>query len=230
MPHREPHPETIGRFPCHEYSLNIAGRTLRIVGPKKPDDLLDDPAVADRYKQDEYLPYWAIPWPAAAMLADFLCRLSPPPAVPVLELGCGLGLVAVSLALSGIKVVATDYDDDAVAFARANASLNNAALHDARALDWREPPALQFETIVAADVLYESRILYAMTSFLCRALAPDGTAFISDPSRRTADDFEIVLIESGLVAEIIPVAAPDIPDRLTRTVNGRIFRIRRDKV
>ena len=230
MPHRVPHPETIGRFPCHEYALEIAGRTLRIVGPKKPDDLLDDQSVADRYKQDEYLPYWAIPWPAAAMLADHLRSLDPPPLGPVLELGCGLGLVAVSLALSGVDVVATDYDEDAVAFARANASLNHAPLRDAHPLDWREPPSRQFRTIVAADVLYESRILYAITEFLSRALVPGGTAYISDPSRRTADDFEIVLLESALVADIIPSSAPDIPDRLTRTVHGRIFRIRHGKV
>lgn len=230
MPDPTPHPESIGRFACHAYALDIADRTLRIVGPKKPDDLLDDAAVAERYKQDEYLPYWAIPWPASAMLADYVCRLAPPPLGPILELGCGLGVVAISLALSGLETVATDYDDDAVAFTRANAALNAAALRDARPLDWREPPSTQYPTIVAADVLYESRILYAITNFLAAALAPGGTAYISDPSRRTADDFEIVLLDSGLVADIIPAAAPDIPDRLTRTVNGRIFRIRRDKV
>ncbi len=229
MLNREPHPESIGRFPCHEYALEIAGRTLRIVGPKKPDDLLDDQSVADRYKQDEYLPYWAIPWPAAAMLADHLRSLDEPRG-SVLELGCGLGLVSVSLALSGVPVLASDYDEDAVAFTRANASLNNASLQDAIVLDWREPPTAQFQTIIAADVLYESRILDAIAKFLAIALVPGGTAYISDPARRTADDFEIALLESGLVADLIPASAPDIPDRLTRTVNGRIFRIRHDKV
>jgi len=230
MPPRSAHPESIGRFICHQYALDIAGRTLQIVGPKKPDDLLDDPAVAERFKDDEYLPYWAIPWPAAAMLSAHLCRMSPPPAGPVLELGCGLGLVSVALALAGVDVIATDYDDDAVAFTRANASLNGAVLLDARPLDWREPLEDQYPTIVAADILYESRILYAVAEFLKSALAPGGVALISDPSRRTADDFEIVLMEAGLQARILPASAPDIPDRLSRTVEGRIFQIARPAV
>jgi methylase of polypeptide subunit release factors len=57
----------------------------------------------------------------------------------VLELGCGLGLVGVVAALQGARVLCTDYEADALAFARHNARHNHCKQVRFRQVDWRAP-------------------------------------------------------------------------------------------
>ena len=58
--------------------------------PANADDLISE----DDFVRDERLPYWADLWPSARILADELAvmRLA---GQRVLELGCGLGVVAI---------------------------------------------------------------------------------------------------------------------------------------
>lgn len=115
-----------------------------------PEDLLDEAAFAE----DEFLPYWAELWPAAAALAAALPeRLE---GVRVLELGCGLGLPSLVAAASGAIVTAFDWAADAVDLLRANAERNGLCL-TCEQRDWREPLRERYDLALAADVLYERR-------------------------------------------------------------------------
>ena len=66
-------------------ALEIGGRAIRVVRPGDPDRLLDDPAVLDWNRRDDYMPYWAYLWPGAYLLAEVVMR------EPWPDLGPGTG-------------------------------------------------------------------------------------------------------------------------------------------
>ncbi|HUU85221.1 MAG TPA: methyltransferase domain-containing protein [Phycisphaerae bacterium] len=218
----------VGRYETQEYVIPVAGRTLRLLGPKRPHSLRNDPAVEQRFLDDGYMPYWATPWPGALMLAEYVIRNVEPTPEPVLEIGAGLGLVGLSLAMAGHRVIVTDYDQDALAFARANAALNGVDLDDVRLLDWREPPDERFARIVAGEVLYEKRDVGPIASLIASCLEPTGLALVSAQHRTAVEDFPGALADVGLSCEAIPVQCRAIPrpDAIdARILNGTVFRI-----
>jgi ETFB lysine methyltransferase len=92
------------RFRTATRTLQIGGRDVDLLSPANADDLISE----DDYVLDERLPYWADLWPSAQILAREVrtMRLA---GQRVLELGCGLGIVAVAAVLAGAEVTATDY-------------------------------------------------------------------------------------------------------------------------
>lgn len=47
------------RGPVVVTSILLGGRTISLVSPADPDQLLDDPLVINLDRQDDYTPYWA---------------------------------------------------------------------------------------------------------------------------------------------------------------------------
>ncbi len=213
------------RFAVQTHRLDVAGRQLNITAPQDPDSLLDDPITEQRYKADNYLPYWPIIWPSSLMLAHRILQsdespplfshhtVNPPatpdaPATPyvpcALELGCGLGIAGIMAGWRGWHVTFTDYDPEAVDFARHNALRNglSADCVSAFQMDWRAPVRRQFSWIIASDVLYERRLHAILLAAIKNLLAPGGTVWISDPGRNSAEDFPILaVLENFAVSE-----------------------------
>ena len=114
--------------------LPIGGREIRIVRPADPDRLLDDPAVLDWNRRDDYMPYWAYLWPGAYLLADVryegaLARSSTRHRhwhshFDALEIGCGLGLAGLAALARGRTVLFTDYDQAPLEFVARSAAEN----------------------------------------------------------------------------------------------------------
>lgn len=161
-----------------EETVALAGRRLRLVRPAEPDALLDEEA----FERDEYLPYWAELWPSALALASAVAGRDLRGA-RVVELGCGLALPSIVAALRGASALATDWSDDALAFARRNARRNGAFLRTLRCA-WAEPGPLlalaPFDLALASDVLYEQRNASELLELLPR-LAPE--VLLADPGR-----------------------------------------------
>ena len=197
------------RFPTRIHRLTIAtdpARTIDLLAPVDPDALLDDPIVEQRYKADNYLPYWPIIWPSGLMLAaKILTDAGSPPAPPdnspprAIDLGCGLGTAGIAAGLRGWHVTLTDYDPEAVEFAAYNAIHNGVPPERIRAIhmDWRAPIAETFPWVLASDVLYERRLHALLLDAVLRLLAPGGTAWVSDPERTSAQDFPLAAVERG---------------------------------
>lgn len=211
-----------------EEVVRTGGLNLRMLVPADPDGLLDDPSVQRRFEQDEYMPYWASLWPGALLLAEIVGDWPPVPrdrpAGTVLELGCGVGLVGLIAASRGYRVILSDYDQDALAFAAENARRNGIAIDGARLIDWRrEYPDLRAERIVAADVLYEARNLEPVARFVARHLEPGGVGLVADANRATADAFETVAHAAGLgvIVDAVEVAV----GAGTTRIHGRLFRL-----
>lgn len=218
----------VGRFETQVYRVPVAGRIVQLLGPRYPHALNDEPEMRRRFEGDGYKPSWAQPWPAAVMLAEHVLQHVAPGSGPVLELGAGLGLAGIALAMAGHRVVATDYDHDALTFLRANAQLNGIELAEIRWLDWRQPPAETFATIVGSDIVYERRHHALIAELLAACLARDGRAFISGLNRDVANAFPDALTPAGLTSEVIPAQSRAIPafDAVDhRMLHGRVFQI-----
>jgi predicted nicotinamide N-methyase len=149
--------------------------------PASADALID----VSEFNTDERLPYWADLWPAARALARHLLDAPPRRVVRALELGAGIALPSLVLRFLGVDVIASDYYDDALRFARANAERNGMAPLRTERLDWRESAARprRFDLILAADVLYERRNIEPLLSLLPRLLRAGGRVLVADPDR-----------------------------------------------
>jgi predicted nicotinamide N-methyase len=106
----------------------------------------------------------------------------------VLELGCGLGLPALTAALRGADVLATDWADDAIELLRRNAELSGVLLRVAR-VRWSEPEPLlraaPWDLVLGADLLYEARNAEQLVELLPRL---GGEVLLAEPGRPYAKE------------------------------------------
>jgi ETFB lysine methyltransferase len=173
------------RFVTVEEIVTVAARELTVIRPRSAEDLISE---AD-FEHDERLPYWADIWPSSLILAEWMLEHERGGAA--VELGCGIGLVTAAAMLAGLRVLATDYYADALAFTRLNTLLNTGREPAVRHLDWRAlPPDLKpVPFVFASDVLYERPYSAAVANTLAQLLRDGGEAIIADPGRVAAPDF-----------------------------------------
>ena len=191
------------RFRVIETDVTLGSVTLTLAHPANTDELISE----EDYLLDERLPYWAEPWPSSFALARHLLGsdslLGPGAGRRLLELGCGVGLVAAATALAGFEVTASDYYDDALRFARLNAWRATRKSIETLHLDWRALPELmpRYEVVIASDVLYERPYAQLMAATLARTLAVDGIAIVADPGRMATPAFVEACGPAGLRIE-----------------------------
>lgn len=202
------------QFPIVTTHVEIAGRRYELRRPESADALLDLLTEED-FAEDDRLPYWAEVWPSSRVLAERVAG-RPGHGRRLLELGCGVGLVALAAATAGFEVLATDYYAEAVDFTASNARLNRLDSIAARLVDWRSFPTDlgRFDLVVASDVLYERPNSSLVASVLAATLAKDGLAIITDPGRKPAAQFPGACAEHGL--EVVPIEQVPMLDGETR--------------
>lgn len=217
-------------WPTRRVDVAVEGVRLSLRVPDNPYALLDLPAVERAFNEDEYMPYWAHLWPAGFMLGQWLigqARASessprqadiPLPPKPALEIGCGLAVSGLLAARLGYRVTLSDYDVDALDFARRNAKANGLSVRVLE-LDWRVPPAARFPLILAADVLYEQRSHAPVLELLRLSLSSGGLAAICDPCREVCDGFDRQARCAGWNVQLVLTRWEQLP--------GRIFLLRR---
>jgi predicted nicotinamide N-methyase len=184
------------RFRTATRTVEIGGREIELLSPANADDLISE----DDYVLDERLPYWADLWPSARVLANEV-RTMRLVGQRVLELGCGLGMVAAAAALAGAEVTATDYYEDALLFARLNVAEGTGQSIATRLVNWAAMPADlgKFDVVLASDVLYEHRYATLVADAITATLVRGGEAIIADPGRIAVDGFLQECKERGLV-------------------------------
>ena len=132
-------------------------------------------------------------------MARWFCNQGlPAPVGGVRELGCGVGLVGVTLARLGWRVEATDFVEAALIFAAHNARANQVAeRHGIAYLDWRHPAGRPGPCLVASDVVYERQNHPHLAGVLRQLLLPDGRFYLADPQRPAARHFVALLEGEG---------------------------------
>jgi predicted nicotinamide N-methyase len=167
-----------------EETVRAGPLELRILRPPNADALIDEA----RFGEDEFMPYWAELWASGVALAAAVAARDLRGA-QVLELGCGLGLPSVAAALSGARVLASDWAPEALEVTRRNAERNGARVETVLA-DWSAPEALleraPFDLVLCADVLYEPRNVDALLALLPRL---GSEVLLGEPGRPTAARF-----------------------------------------
>jgi predicted nicotinamide N-methyase len=194
-------------YRLRRHLVTVGGCRFEIIGPEDCEALLDEPRVKARFEKDGYLPYWAELWPAGIVLAQEVWSwgYAKPDQEPpvVLELGSGLGLASLVALRLGYRVIASDYDEDALAFVQENARRNGLPAPLARHVDWRRVYGdLVADRIIAGEVLYEERNLQPVAEFVRRHLRRGGFALVCDACRPTADSFEAVARQCGLSVQV----------------------------
>ncbi len=195
------------RYDTTEVHLTCGTCGVRLTKIADLEALLEDVDPVT-FAEDERLPYWAELWPSSVALAQFIARAGDLAGRQVLELGCGLALVGVVAALHGAHVLCTDYEADALAFARYNARRNACSKMRFRLVDWRQPALRRrYDVILASDVIYEARNFDPLVSLLQRYLARGGRALFAEPGRTNAVPFFALLRQRGFVyrTETVPV-------------------------
>lgn len=160
--------------------------------------MLDDP----QDFEDERLPYWTELWPSSIALCRWLeQRRAEIAGQPCLDLGCGLGLTALVGQWLGARVLAMDYEEEALRFASLNARHNGILPPPLwTVMDWRQP-AVRPRSIVrlwGGDIMYEKRFVAPVMHFLSHVLAEDGAAWVAEPGRGVYEAFLQALHGGGL--------------------------------
>jgi predicted nicotinamide N-methyase len=203
------------RFRTATRTTQIGGRDVELLSPANADDLISE----DDYVMDERLPYWADLWPSARILAEEV-RTMRLDGQRVLELGCGLGMVAIAAALAGADVTATDYYEDALQFARLNAMAATGRTIATRMVNWVEMPKDlgRFDLVLASDVLYEHRYAPLVANAIASTLVRGGEAIVADPGRIALEEFLEECKDRGLTSEGEPHAYAEGEIRQTVTL------------
>jgi len=182
----------------------INGRKFSILLPKylycyiNPVDMLHD------------FPLWAKIWKASWVLSGYLADLPPDANKRLLEIGAGVGLVSIVAATFGHRITMTEYNPDALIFARANACLNHCPDLPIKKLDWNQPRLKgQFDLIVASEVTYIEESFAPLIKLFKSKLKPGGEIILASEIRKAgkdlfalfSPDFEITVIKKILRSE-----------------------------
>jgi predicted nicotinamide N-methyase len=168
------------RFVLAKVTVGAGGDEIILETPRSADELINEIDFA----RDERLPYWADVWPSSTALAGVVAAMDGR-GRSALELGCGLGLVTIGALRAGFDVLATDYYEDALLFARRNGLTAAGREPRTRLVDWRAFPddLGRFDLVLASDVLYEREYATLVADAIVASLAPGGMALVADPGR-----------------------------------------------
>lgn len=183
----------IPSFDVIEKRVKVSQHELTIFVVRDTNKLLEEVQV-DEFNEDERLPYWAEIWPSSIALAQYLF-LKDVKGKKVLELGCGVGIAGIAAALCGADVLMTDYEEDALWFAKHNIQKNfnqdksNGKIIVAT-LDWRTPKLTgTYDLIIGSDLLYEKRNHRPILELINEYIRDKGEAILTDPNRSTLHSF-----------------------------------------
>jgi predicted nicotinamide N-methyase len=130
-------------------------------------------------------PLWAKIWPASWILASHLAEMPVSAERRFLEIGGGAGMVSIAAAAFGHHITMTDYDADALQFARANAIINECPGLSIQHLDWNHPrPMNPFDYIVASEVSYKKEDIEPLLMLFKKSLKTGGEVLLSGEMRK----------------------------------------------
>jgi predicted nicotinamide N-methyase len=198
-------------------------RTLAAL-PSRSVSVEVDPGLRFTLTEVLYQPrpaHWARVWPSSVALARWL-RSLPQAGLPssARELGCGLGLVSLTLAHLGVSVQATDRQPTALAFAAHNAHRNGQAALLTALLDWASPSGAASPMLLGSDILYDADAPAQLLALVHHAglLAAGGMLVLGGPAARPflLDQLVGGLVGLGYRHGVLPLVVPweDVDERI----------------
>ncbi len=167
--------ETIVMFPGRNFTVRVVEDVDYLLGLVKTDD---------------DVPFWAVLWPAAIGMSEYLWENVSFAGKQVLELGAGLGLVGIVTAAKKANLVQTDFIPEALKLAEENAKLNGINNIAYVLADWRVFELEdRFDWIIGSDILYEPKLHPFLKRIFKNNLARGGIIALADPGRDDAKRF-----------------------------------------
>lgn len=191
----------------------ISGDTFRLTIPADPDAFLEDQATQTAHLRDGSMPYWPYLWPAALWMARAVAAVDRLPAGPALELGCGIGLVGLTLLSRGIELTFSDYEQTAVETSLHNAGTHGFSFAEGLVFDWRSvrlPKKYAF--LVGCDVTYELANHEPILDLVEQTLSTGGTGWFGDPGRQHTEHFIELARQRGYGVELFDKTARRVKD------------------
>lgn len=148
-------------------------------------------------------PYWMHLWPGALALARRVAAAAGVgQGTRVLELGCGLGLPALTAARRGAAVTACDWRREPLVVLHRSAADNRVAVAGVQ-MDWTAP-ALRgvFDLCLGADVGYDTAAAPALAAALGQLLPPGGTAWLADSVNTARTALADALVAHGFAVRV----------------------------
>ena len=155
-------------------------------------------------------PLWAKIWKASWVLSGYLADMPVDASKRILEIGGGVGLVSIVATAFGHRITMTEYNPDALNFARANACRNNCPDLPILKLDWHQSELSdQFDMIVASEVTYKEEDFSPLTQLFKSNLKPGGEIILASEIRKSGKDlfklfqsaFDIKVLKKKLRSE-----------------------------
>ena len=167
--------------------LTIRDRHVRFFAPKSLDKFIDPGDIFHDF------PLWSKIWEASIILSDYLSGMPVDSEKRFLEIGCGMGVVGVVASAFGHRVTMTEYNPDALNFARANARANLSANDTGlkiTELDWGKPRLEGlFDYIIGSEVIYKEKDYQPILKLFKTFLKPSGEIILAEGVRKTSMEF-----------------------------------------
>ncbi len=185
-------------YPITHTTIQLRNREIQLTIVDDPDHFLDKLSREDSEGR-LFLPYWIYMWESAIGLARHVSEIGETFSNQnILEIGCGFGLGGIVASQAGAKVIFTDFEYDALLFAKHNAQQNGIDSAIFVQMDWNAPCFhSKFDVILASDVIYEEQNWKPILGLLQNLLAPQGIALFSEPNRKNADGFFRCIRKNG---------------------------------
>jgi len=164
--------------------LAVNGHKFKILLPKDLIKFINPHDVMHEF------PLWAKIWQASWVLAGYLAEMPVAAEKCFLEIGGGTGLVSIVAAAFGHRITMTEYNPDALQFARANALINQCPQLNIQELDWNHPRLTgQFDYIVASEVSYREKDIEPLMMLFKNSLKTGGEVVLAGEMRKLSKDF-----------------------------------------
>jgi len=164
--------------------FTIRGKSFRFFVARSLESFVDPQNIFNDF------PLWIKIWEASIILADYLAGLRVEPDKRFLEIGCGVGLVGIVASAFGHHVTATEYNPDALNFARANALLNKASNIEIKEMNWNKPQIQgSFNTIIGSEITYKESNFQPILNLFRTYLNDCGEIILAEGMRKTSMEF-----------------------------------------
>ena len=162
----------------------IKDRKFSFFVPKSIDRFIDHENIFNKF------PLWAKIWEPCLILTDYLASMPVNPEHSFLEIGSGLGLVGIFASSFGHKVTMTEYNHDALNFAKASAHINDCSNLKIVELDWNKPELKgTFDRIIGCEVIYKEQSFYPILRLFRTYLKQDGEILLTERVRKSSIEF-----------------------------------------
>ena len=189
-------------YPLTDTTIQLIDTEIQLTIVDTPDRFLDKLSREDSEGR-LFLPYWIYLWESAIGLARHISETGETCSEKyILEIGCGFGLAGIAACQAGAEVAFTDFEYDALLFAKHNAQQNGIDSAIFVQMDWNAPCFHgKFDVILGSDVVYEEQNWQPILCLLQSLLGDEGIALFSEPNRKNADGFFRCIRKNGFAFE-----------------------------